>query len=122
MNRDTPVFSTIETALIPSIRDSPNRVKMAILFAFFLAIAITYVLSKDQVTILLSKILVTMTKQLENTRVSDEINAPLVVSKSRLEGSVIVSGAKNSALRLLAASILTDEPVELSGFPNGLLM
>ena len=62
-----------------------------------------------------------MTKQLENTRVSDEINAPLVVSKSRLEGSVIVSGAKNSALRLLAASILTDEPVELSGFPNGLL-
>jgi UDP-N-acetylglucosamine 1-carboxyvinyltransferase len=32
-----------------------------------------------------------------------------------------VSGAKNSALRLLAASILTDKVVELNNFPNGLL-
>lgn len=43
------------------------------------------------------------------------------VSKGKLEGKVKVSGAKNSALRLLAASILTDETVELSNFPNGLL-
>lgn len=45
----------------------------------------------------------------------------LVIRKARLEGTVQVSGAKNSALRLLAASILTDEDVELNNFPNGLL-
>lgn len=43
------------------------------------------------------------------------------VTKGRLEGKVKVSGAKNSSLRLLAASILTDENVELHNFPNGLL-
>jgi len=43
------------------------------------------------------------------------------IAKSRLVGKVIVSGAKNSALRLLAASLLTDEDVELSNFPNNLL-
>ncbi len=43
------------------------------------------------------------------------------ISKSRLNGQVKVSGAKNSALRLLAASLLTEEPVELNNFPNGLL-
>ena len=32
-----------------------------------------------------------------------------------------MSGAKNSALKLLAASILTDEPVELYNSPNNLL-
>src|SRR5690606_8730121 len=45
----------------------------------------------------------------------------LKVSKGKLVGTVKVSGAKNSALRLLAASILTDELVELNNFPNGLL-
>jgi UDP-N-acetylglucosamine 1-carboxyvinyltransferase len=45
----------------------------------------------------------------------------LHVSKSRLEGRVAVAGAKNSALRLLAASILTDEPVRLTNYPAGLL-
>ena len=45
----------------------------------------------------------------------------LKVSKGKLEGKVRISGAKNSALRLLAASILTDENVELYNFPNGLL-
>ncbi len=45
----------------------------------------------------------------------------IVVKKSRLEGKVKISGAKNSALRLLAATILTDETVELFNFPNGLL-
>lgn len=45
----------------------------------------------------------------------------LKVQKSRLVGQVKVSGAKNSALRLLAASLLTSEPVELFNFPNGLL-
>jgi len=49
------------------------------------------------------------------------IGETITVSKSRLIGSVKVSGAKNSALRLLAASLLTDEVVELSNFPNGLL-
>ncbi|EKB48326.1 UDP-N-acetylglucosamine 1-carboxyvinyltransferase [Cecembia lonarensis] len=45
----------------------------------------------------------------------------LRIKRSRLEGQVKVSGAKNSSLRLLAASLLTDEKVELYNFPNGLL-
>lgn len=48
-------------------------------------------------------------------------NQTIKVTKSRLEGQVKVSGAKNSSLRLLAASILTDENIELYNFPNGLL-
>lgn len=48
-------------------------------------------------------------------------NNNIIVSKSRLEGVVKVSGAKNSSLRLLAASLLTSEVVEISNFPNGLL-
>jgi UDP-N-acetylglucosamine 1-carboxyvinyltransferase len=43
------------------------------------------------------------------------------VSKSKLEGIVNVSGAKNAALKLLTASILTEEPIELYNSPNGLL-
>ena len=45
----------------------------------------------------------------------------LKITKGRLVGTVKVSGAKNSALRLLAASILTEELIELNNFPNGLL-
>src|SRR5690606_10303410 len=48
-------------------------------------------------------------------------NDILKITKGRLYGKVKVSGAKNSALRLLAASILTEEQVELNNFPNGLL-
>lgn len=48
-------------------------------------------------------------------------NSKIIVEKSRLEGVVKVSGAKNSSLRLLAASLLTEETVELYNFPNGLL-
>jgi len=43
------------------------------------------------------------------------------VSKSRLEGKVIISGAKNSALRLLAASLLTPNAIHLNNFPTGIL-
>ena len=43
------------------------------------------------------------------------------VERSRLSGQVRVSGAKNSALRLLAASLLTPEPVHLSNYPDTLL-
>lgn len=48
-------------------------------------------------------------------------NDILKVTKGQLYGNVKVSGAKNSALRLLAASILTHETIELNNFPNGLL-
>ncbi|MBE8714130.1 UDP-N-acetylglucosamine 1-carboxyvinyltransferase [Sphingobacterium hungaricum] len=48
-------------------------------------------------------------------------NDILKIKKGRLYGNVKVSGAKNSALRLLAASLLTDEQIELNNFPNGLL-
>lgn len=43
------------------------------------------------------------------------------ISKTKLSGKVSVSGAKNSSLRLLAASLLTEETLKLSNFPNGLL-
>jgi len=45
----------------------------------------------------------------------------LKVSKSKLEGKVTIDGAKNSALRLLAGSILTDEPLTLNNYPSSLL-
>lgn len=45
----------------------------------------------------------------------------LSVSRSCLSGAVTLSGAKNSALRLLAASILTGERVTLTNYPAGLL-
>jgi UDP-N-acetylglucosamine 1-carboxyvinyltransferase len=48
-------------------------------------------------------------------------SAAYAVRRSRLEGSVTVSGAKNSALRLLAASLLTSEDVHLTNFPSALL-
>lgn len=50
-----------------------------------------------------------------------DMNTTIAVQKGKLSGLVKVSGAKNSALRLLAASILTEERIELSNFPNGLL-
>jgi len=49
------------------------------------------------------------------------MNEVLKIKRGTLNGVVKVSGAKNSALRLLAASILTDEVVEINNFPNGLL-
>ena len=45
----------------------------------------------------------------------------LKVSKSKLEGSVSLAGAKNSALRLLAASILSEENITLENYPSQLL-
>jgi UDP-N-acetylglucosamine 1-carboxyvinyltransferase len=45
----------------------------------------------------------------------------LSISKRSLKGIVKISGAKNSSLRLLAASILTTESVRLSNYPTGLL-
>jgi UDP-N-acetylglucosamine 1-carboxyvinyltransferase len=42
------------------------------------------------------------------------------VRKSRLVGTVTLSGAKNSALKLLAASILTSGKIELHNFPSSL--
>lgn len=48
-------------------------------------------------------------------------NSKLIVRPSTLEGELRISGAKNSALRLLAASILTDEMVTLNNYPATLL-
>lgn len=44
----------------------------------------------------------------------------LQVERSNIKGNIKLSGAKNSALRLQAASILTDEELILTNFPNGL--
>lgn len=45
----------------------------------------------------------------------------LTIYPSRLEGEVRISGAKNSALRLLAASLLTSETIQLRNYPSTLL-
>lgn len=45
----------------------------------------------------------------------------LHLARSRLVGEVRVSGAKNSVLRLLAASLLTPERIVLDNYPDGLL-
>lgn len=45
----------------------------------------------------------------------------LDVARSRLVGQVRVSGAKNSVLRLLAASLLTPERIVLDNYPDALL-
>jgi len=45
----------------------------------------------------------------------------LQIHPSRLAGSLTLSGAKNSALRLLAASLLTRDRVTLTNYPAGLL-
>ncbi len=43
------------------------------------------------------------------------------VSKSKLEGQVKLSGAKNSVLRLLAASLLSKSKIKIQNYPSGLL-
>jgi len=48
-------------------------------------------------------------------------NEVFQLSKAKHVGQVTVSGAKNSALKLIAASILTDETIKLFNCPNGLL-
>lgn len=52
----------------------------------------------------------------------DETNTSYTyaVGASRLEGTVQISGAKNSVLRLLAASLLTSEKIVLQDYPAGL--
>ncbi|MEH3106965.1 MAG: UDP-N-acetylglucosamine 1-carboxyvinyltransferase [Sphingomonas fennica] len=45
----------------------------------------------------------------------------LEVRRSRLQGQVTVSGAKNSVLRLLAASLLTSGRIVLDNYPDQLL-
>lgn len=45
----------------------------------------------------------------------------LTIAPGKLSGRVTLSGAKNSVLRLMAASLLTDEPVVLQRYPAGLL-
>ncbi len=44
----------------------------------------------------------------------------LEIGPSKLEGEVTLSGAKNSVLKLLAASLLTDEDVIIKNFPESL--
>ncbi|MGP4951922.1 UDP-N-acetylglucosamine 1-carboxyvinyltransferase [Psychrobacter sp. T6-1] len=48
-------------------------------------------------------------------------NNVLTISKSKLQGEVVLAGAKNSALRLLAASILSEEKIILKNYPSQLL-
>lgn len=53
-------------------------------------------------------------------QMTSENEKKLVVEKSTLKGTVRLSGAKNSALRLLAASILTDDDIIIQNFPSQL--
>jgi UDP-N-acetylglucosamine 1-carboxyvinyltransferase len=52
---------------------------------------------------------------------AEERTSTFEIQRSRLEGTVRLSGAKNSVLRLLAASLLTSRPVVLSNYPSGVL-
>ena len=45
----------------------------------------------------------------------------ITVSRCKLEGEVRISGAKNSVLRLLAASLLTDDAITIDNYPESLL-
>ncbi len=42
----------------------------------------------------------------------------IITGGARLEGRIRISGAKNSALKLMAASLLTAEPLSLANMPN----
>jgi UDP-N-acetylglucosamine 1-carboxyvinyltransferase len=53
--------------------------------------------------------------------VTEITNFRYVISPSRLTGEVILSGAKNSVLRLMAATLLTSESVRLLNYPDCLL-
>ena len=41
-----------------------------------------------------------------------------IVGGERLHGTIPISGAKNSAIKLMAASLLTDEPLRLTNMPR----
>jgi UDP-N-acetylglucosamine 1-carboxyvinyltransferase len=49
------------------------------------------------------------------------MNKKLILEKSRLEGKVVISGAKNSVLKLQTASILTSEKIIIHNYPYALL-
>ena len=51
---------------------------------------------------------------------NENIEKTLLVRKSKLQGKVRLSGAKNSALKLLTASLLTSEKINLGNYPSGL--
>ena len=41
-----------------------------------------------------------------------------ILGNGPLEGSIPISGAKNSALKLMAASLLCEQPLVLTSMPN----
>src|ERR1700688_1268257 len=41
-----------------------------------------------------------------------------IIGGARLDGEIAISGAKNSAIKLMAASLLTDEPLRLTNMPR----
>ncbi len=41
-----------------------------------------------------------------------------ILGNGPLEGRIPISGAKNSALKLMAASLLCEQPLVLTGMPN----
>ena len=59
--------------------------------------------------------------QSESKPVTEPRSDVLTIFPSRLYGEVTVSGAKNSALRLLAASLLTGDEVVISNYPSTIL-
>jgi UDP-N-acetylglucosamine 1-carboxyvinyltransferase len=42
----------------------------------------------------------------------------VIIGGTRLQGEIPISGAKNSAIKLMAASLLTDEPLRLTNMPR----
>ncbi|MCH8549184.1 MAG: UDP-N-acetylglucosamine 1-carboxyvinyltransferase [Balneolaceae bacterium] len=52
---------------------------------------------------------------------NSDIKNTLLISPTKLSGNVKISGAKNAALRHLAASLLTDQKIILDNYPASLL-
>src|SRR5690606_39117040 len=48
----------------------------------------------------------------------DRMDRIAITGGARLEGEIPISGAKNSAIKLMAASLLTDQPLRLTNMPR----
>lgn len=59
--------------------------------------------------------------KIKNPPTKSNFDSYYLIKPSKLEGTIHISGAKNSVLRLMAASILTNEKVNLKNYPSSLL-
>ena len=56
--------------------------------------------------------------RLQAVRTRGRMDQIAIIGGAHLEGEIPISGAKNSAIKLMAASLLTDEPLRLTNMPR----